>query len=79
MFCGGSGGYNTPGAGENLTYVLKWDQSLSQILDRYVSSISKGKDINALILYDATNDPEMYEESLLVDSLRSRVEGKTAS
>jgi hypothetical protein len=71
-------GYNTPGAGESLTYILKWDQSLSQILDRYVSKHFKGgKDINALILYDETNDAAEYDEFLpLVNSLRSRAEGK---
>lgn len=71
-------GYNTPGAGESRTYVLKWDQSLPRILNRYVSKHFKGgKDINALILYDETNDVAGYDESLpLFDSLRSRVEGQ---
>lgn len=77
VFAAVQAGYNTPGAGESLTYVLKWDQSLPQIINRYVSKHFKGgKDINVLILYDETNDPEMYGESLLMDSLRSQVEGK---
>ncbi len=66
-------GYNSVGNGESINYILKWEQSLSQILKRYTEKNFKaGKDINAVIVYDETNAAG-YEE-LLMDSLTAKLE-----
>ncbi|MFA7660581.1 MAG: hypothetical protein WCX60_05235, partial [Anaerovoracaceae bacterium] len=66
-------GYNTPGAGESLNYILKWNQSLPQILNRYISKNLKAeKDINTLIIYDETNPASLYTPDL-VSSFESRL------
>lgn len=59
-------GYNFPGAGYSINFILKWKQSLQQILDRYISKNFMGKDqINALVIYDETNSASSYTEDLL--------------
>lgn len=66
-------GYNTPGAGESINYILKWNQSLPQILNRYISkNIKAEKDINALIVYDETNPASLYTSDLM-SSLASKM------
>jgi hypothetical protein len=69
-------GYNTPGGGESINYILKWNQSLPQILNRYISKNLKAeKDINALIVYDETNPASLYTSDLM-SSLDSRLLAK---
>ena len=59
-------GYNQIGNSYSLTSVLKWHQSLPQIMDRYVQkNFRGGKDINMLVIYDETNPSSSYDASLL--------------
>ncbi len=70
--------YGTPGNAYSLNLILKWAQSLEQILNRHISkSFRGGKDINALVVYDETNK-EYYTETIrdLLESKADSLNGK---
>ncbi|MDD4583301.1 MAG: hypothetical protein PHR60_03825 [Eubacteriales bacterium] len=70
-------GNNHPGLSNgNETVVVTWEQTLSDILNRYVNKHFNGyKDINALVVYDETNSEDQYTSALL-DSLENKLGNK---
>ncbi len=60
-------GYNVPGGGQSENLILKWDQTLPMILERYRNKyFSSGANINALVLFDETNTA-LYTDAILND------------
>ncbi|HZK01758.1 MAG TPA: hypothetical protein VFC96_02730 [Anaerovoracaceae bacterium] len=68
-------GYNDPQASYSLNFILKWDQSLRQVLNRHIAkNLKTDKDINLLIVFDETNPSDLYTADLIAE-----INGKTDS
>ena len=60
-------GYNTPGGGFSQNLILKWDQTLPMILERYTAKhFSTGADINAVVIFDEAN-ASLYTAGTIAD------------